>query len=404
MIPKISFSENSIPHVTSQSYPADNPVTAIGKGLLNPSGSDQTISKTKQFFSTLVTAKLENSVKFIEQYDINSAFPSDLWDFADNFPSAKIPYKELEGSYINSNYYIDHDDLTRFKDNVQNSILNLLELAETPQVKAHGPLSGICSQIIDQLIQIQYLSEACEGMDPLPSEMFSSLKLPNRLTTQLGIELRKIERDRLLEFLGHLAALTLNKQDSKTQKLIDLVYKFFGYTDEKGSLDPKTKSQKITMGLEKLRDYINLRSPRQRRDMKAGRTGVAEFIYQFCLKTLLFEDKEKLLNLMTGQNDACCEQIDVAAARNIGGYHFVFDVLTDKGIATLDSIGTRKTLGSNLASNYDNLILSKSFYDSCKPLHLDNINVPVQKDNNCYLSAGWLKFCTFLHFFEQVIK
>jgi hypothetical protein len=378
---------NKTIHFTPQANPVKNRISALWKEPIY-----QSSFWTKSFHAT----NIESSIKSIEQFDIRSSFPNELWELADNFPSTKIPYSDLQGDYVNSNYHIAYHEWQRFNQSLEVSLLTLLDLSEEPQVKAHSALSDVCAEMVERLMDIQTLAHFYGGRGVLKPEIFSALKLPNTLKNRLGIELRKIEREHLLEFLGNLAALTLNKSNTRgMQKIFERVFKLFGY----GNMpDEKTKSQKITRGLEKLRDYINLRSPRQRANMGPGKTGVAEFIYRFCLDTLLAEEKNFLLQKMKGNE----KLVDIAAARNIGGYHFVCDLLTDQGIATLDSIGSKKILGSHLFPDDDNLVLSESFYHSCKPLALDHITVPIQKDNNCYLSAGWLKFCVFLHFFEQL--
>lgn len=360
------------------------------------------------FLNIFHTANLEKAVKWIDDFDIHSDFSHELWSFSDNFPTVKIPYRNLEGEYFKDTYHITNEEWVNFNDHLQTSLLTLLDLSETPEVKKHDLLSESCSKLINKLLEISYTAEAFAGMNELSAEMFSSLKMENPLLTQLGSELRKIERDRLLEFLGHLAVLTLNRNEntSKRKGIVEVFFRILGYPSIQCSLSESAKSRKITQGLEKLRDYINLRSPRQERVMSPGKMGVAEFIYGFCFKTLFPElsDKEKYTKKMTEFNDSDDRLIEIAAARNIGGYHFVCDVLTDKGVATFDSMGTQKILGNSLTFQNENLVVSQSFYQSCKPLEFDHINVPIQKNNNCYLAAGWLKFCALLHFFEQSVS
>lgn len=360
------------------------------------------------FLSILHTARLEKAVKSIDDFDIHSDFPYELWSFSDNFPTAKIPYRNLEGECFNDIYHITNEEWVNFNNHLQTSLSTLLDLSETPEVKKYDLLSESCAKLINQLLEISYTAEVFAGMNEISAEMFSSLKIENPLLTQLGNELRKIERDRLLEFLGHLAVLTLNKNENlpKRMGIVEVFFKILGYPSKQPSLSESAKSRKITQGLEKLRDYINLRSPRQERVMSPGKMGVAEFIYGFCFKTLFPElgDREKYTKKMTEFNDSGDRLIEMAAARNIGGYHFVCDILTDKGVATFDSMGTQKILGTSLTFQNENLAVSQSFYQSCKPLEFDQINVPIQKNNNCYLAAGWLKFCAFLHFFEQSVN
>lgn len=357
------------------------------------------------FFNTLKSTNFEKAVKFIDHFDIRSTFSSDLWDFADNVPSVRIPFRNFEGNCVSNRYYITNAEWIRFKNDLQVSILTLVDLSESAELSGHGTLLDVYARLINKLIEISAQAESADGMNELSPELFSSLKMENKLITQLGMELRNIEKDHLLEFLGNLAALTLNRNANshKMNRLVAIFSRLFGYPPVQPLVSQGAKSQKITKGLEKLRDYINLRNPRQRVNMSFGKMGVAEFIYGYCLKTLLpeFNDRDQYTRKMTKKKHFDEELIEVASARNIGGYHFVCDVLTDKGVATFDSIGPKKTLDTCLVFDSDNLAVSKSFYNSCRPFAFDDVSVPIQKDNNCYLAAGWLKFCIFLHFFEQ---
>lgn len=344
------------------------------------------------FFQILNSADVKSAVNLIDKFDTSTAFPIDLWDFSVLFNKGKILYKDLEGTKIlgRDAYKIISNEWTVFNKNLNNCHLNLKEMRKKNEVKSNHSLLCVCNEIVIELEKIQSKIELYKNRNELSSEEFNSLKLGPELTSTLNVELKKIERDHLLVFLGHLVVLTLNGNDNR---------------------------KNLTKGILKLRDYINNRSSGQKAEMGPGIFGTADFIYNFCLNTLflLGNDKENFLCQM--KNSLGEKEVIVAQARNTGS-HYVCDILSDQGVAVLNTSGKSKTLDNGPDPDLENPIksdnpcvvipeyfaVSESLYNACEPLDLEKVSVPYQEQNNCYLSAGWLKFCVFLHYFKHSVS
>jgi hypothetical protein len=355
-------------------------------------------SKQSQNFDDKSNVELENLLKQyneliklqqiaeqdIDKFKITSRFSRDLWHVAESSHNGKIPYKDLEGQNCDGDYYIEKEQWNAFDKNLTNSIKALSFYEE---VKQNQDVYDTFVALIDKLNDIKDRWEKIEQVKfkdstfaLLSKEEFSSLKMDNKLTTSFQKELRKAESGDLKRFLLSLVDLTL-----------------------KGNLN----SDKVTIGLDKLREYIVHRSPRQEQAMAKGELGVAEFIFHYCMNAFFPTDEEqlKIMKLMASTKD----RIVASSHLDIEHAHFWCNVLTDKGTYTFDSkkrkkipVEEKQVFINDNAHKESNLILSHSFHQSCQPLSLANISVPIQRNNNCYLSAGWLKFCTFLHFYHQI--
>lgn len=344
------------------------------------------------FFEILNTSDVKSAAHFIDKFDTSTAFPIDLWDFSVVYNEGKILYKDLEGTKIldKDAYSIISNEWIIFKKNLSNCHFNLKEMCKTNQVKRNHSLLCTCNEIIVELEKIQSKIELYKNRNELSSTEFNSLKLKPELTKKLNFELQSIERNHLLVFLGHLAVLTLNSNENR---------------------------EKLTKGILKLRDYINSRSSRQKAEMGPGIFGTADFIYNFCLDTLFLVKNDKQNFFYEKENSLGEKEVIVAQARNTGG-HYVCDILSDQGVAVLNTSGTTKTLDNAPDPDLENPIendnpcvgipeyfaVSESLYNACEPFELEKVSVPHQDENNCYLSAGWLKFCVFLHYFKQTVR
>lgn len=360
------------------------------------------------FLEGFLCKDIKQSEEFIDDFSIKLSFPEDLWALSEGSATTGLPYRNLAGTCLNDIYYIEEEEWIEFKENLRLSIKTMTDFLSHSEIEKNKTLHKICGKIFVNLAEISSEAGTLGSPEEASEKAFSSLKLDISLICQLRKELLKTERSRLLEFLGHLANLTLtgevaNESPEQSNSISSIFNSIISCFTGGG------RSQKLTQGLEKLRDFINQRSPRQKKVMDVGQFGVAEYIYGYCLKSFFniesLDEAKKHIAFMTNKIQSGEELIELAAPRNVG-YHFVCDILTDKGYATLNSMGTRKDLVHDFTAERCEeaqvfLKVSESFYETCQPLVLENINVPEQKENNCYLAAGWLKFCVFLHFFMQ---
>jgi hypothetical protein len=317
----------------------------------------------------------EQAIQMVDDFNVKSTFPCDLWDLSENHPTDRIPFRNFNEEEGKEEYF-DLDKVKEFNNRLDTSIQTMLDLSL--QMKDHDEIKKVCEELTEKLFAIKANAEKIlldmTSIDYTP-EFIASLKMDDRLIMQLKNALKQAEREHLLKFLSNLATLTLEGKNQNCQK--------------------------ITNALEKLRQYITERHPRLRQVMGFNQCGVAQQVYDFCLEAFLsnVQEKETVFGKMTkkSNND---QEVIVASARNLS-CHYTLNVRTNAGIVNLDSVGSRKNSGYSFDANDSNLILSELFYRSCQPIPMENITVPSQANNNCYLSAGWLKFCTFLHFFEQ---
>jgi hypothetical protein len=285
---------------------------------------------------------------------------------------------------------IGPSDWAVFNQNLNDCCSNLREIRKIDQVKNNHSLLSVCNEIVVDLERVKSNVVLHKNRTTLSSTDFKSLKFNTKLAKKLNFELKNTERDHLLVFLGHLSVLTLNGNGNR---------------------------EKLTEGLFKLRDYINNRSSGQQREMGPGIFGTADFIYNFCLNTLFLKAKDRDRFLDEMKNDFGKKEVIVAQARNTGG-HFVCDILSDQGVAILDTKGVSKKLDNDPDPDLENAIesdnpcvgkpecfaISESLYNACEHLELNKISVAFQEQHSCYLSAGWLKFCVFLHYFKQTVR
>ncbi len=350
------------------------------------------IISTEDFspLDTFTHTSISKATRFINEFDPQTKF-SLLWSFVDGSPNREIPYSDLPATVENGLYQVSILDLELFIKDIDKSIETLLSLAEQIDPSLHP----ICENIVTRLDEIRetatLLIESVDMQEHaglvLDEDTFASLKLePKNLDLRLRIQLKDaledLERKMLHQFYGELAHLTLNGGNN---------------------------SHLVTLGLEKLRDFITSRSPRAKMVMDRGNMGVAEFVHEYCLKKLFGTSvlSEIVPDLKTMRNG---NLTTVARPVNLHGLHFICYVETKEGLYALDSIGSKKTLirSGNPTFTLENpepatVCVGDAFYASCTPLSIDQISVPRQKENNCYLAAGWLTFSTFLYFYNQSI-
>jgi hypothetical protein len=334
---------------------------------------------------------LEKAAQCIDKFDIKAKFLKALWSLANYCATERLPLnlKIWEEGFSDEKYEEFKRDL---KINIENMYDFISEIENYPELKK--AYEAVCGKLLEIDLNTASFKDEVEKIynerrfNDLASLNIVPLKMDDKLIMQLKLELKKIEREKLMEFLSSLAILTL---EGKNQT-----------------------SQKITEGLEKLRRYMIERDPKLEKSMGFCQQGTPQKVYDFCLNSLFLTDdeKENFIAMMSKKYDADLE-VTVASLRhssekdyssevNTGG-HYTCDVLADNNIFNLDSIGSQKKPGSSLIGDNDALlVLSDSFYQKCQPLPLEKMSVPRQNSNNCYLSAGWLKFCVFLHYFRQV--
>lgn len=323
------------------------------------------------FMSILKSSTFENSTDFIKKFSIDSKFSSCLWAFAHAFPSKEIPYEDFDPK---------KEKISDFLKSIEKSIIALKEC-----VALYKQFPALCEKIEDLVKTLEGIKVSAQSLiseQRFDEKTLSALKVPSFQKDNLRFELIQIEREDFLNFIAHLHVVS-------------------SYN--------KSSSASIAEGLHKLRDYIIKRNPRQH-DMSLGRFGVAGYIFEYCLQRLFLKINMSEIAYITDKMRIKRKEeeslIHLAEVENTGG-HFVCHVLTDKGEACLDSMGSRKTLYSSQylkERSHSVMVVSESFYQSCRPLQFDNIQVPNQQANNCYLAAGWLKFHTFLHFYLQSIR
>lgn len=319
----------------------------------------------------------EISENIVNNFSVESKFPKFLWDFIENFPTLCGEREKPNSDYLDVkvediiNYAKHLDDILSIFENtlLLNEVINQTELLR------------VSNEIIDDIKRVIQETKKFKSNDKcrLTELEFTGLKLNINIIHKLEKTLKSIERLDLLEFISSLSDLTRHGENKN--------------------------SCKITEGLEKLRDYINFRSLRLNEKMSKGKMGVAENIYNYCFNTLFptGEDQETIKHLMLVDRGASGTTV---ASTRVKWSHYTCFMLTDKGITELDSIGSKKSNVNNFESDdkAEELVLSDAFFDRCVPPSYERMSVAVQKDNNCYLSAGWLKFCTFLEYFEQLMR
>jgi hypothetical protein len=320
----------------------------------------------------------------VEAFTIESELPKELWAFGNNYPSTEIPFQELQGTYNKDDdvYLVTMNGFLNFSNSLEDSIKHMGQLEKDSRIQANTRMLTAVQQItatlhaIDKQKNELVSANIIQGQNfSLSPDQFKSLKFPNALRNPLIMNLRKAEEERILHFMGSLAVLTLNRA--------------------------KDEDNLVQTGLAKFRDYICWRNPRLL-DMEEGKMGVAGFFFETCCGLLFHEQypegSEKYFRKL---HDG--PLIPIAEHRRSGGDysgHFTCLIQCEEGIYEFASIGSRKTFQDSQKIDRG-VSVGEELYKKCKPLSRDKISVPAQNANNCYLCAGWLQFCSFLHFYSQ---
>ncbi len=332
------------------------------------------------FMNTLKVADCKTAKKEVEDFKITSNFPQELWCLANNFPHENIPYNLPVYKKIEDVYSIKAADFTEYVDNIAKSLKNISKLKQFIATTPHRNIYNALHQLEMSLLSLEKkLENIPKNKDlELSGNEFSNIKWKDieLLRTDLLMSLRKAEEEKVLTFMSSLAVLTLNR------------------TQDDDNL--------VGNGLGKLRDFICERNPRQK-DMERGNFGVAAYIFEHCCSLLFHESSQSGVKKYEEKLNDGAPLVPIAKTILKERCHFTCIIRCKEGIYEFDTIGARKTPEKDETDVQNGMSISKRLYDKSEQLSVSKICVAEQDENNCYLSAGWLKFCTFLHFYRQSI-